>query len=99
MLFFLITHFICYIGFNVSITLTSLFSVSRFLKQDIVLPEGGRNRERVIECEVNFRKAASLNAAKQRQENLEQRKHQLEKAEQRRQTANRKAQKVERRRL
>lgn len=82
-----------------SIILTSLFSVSRFLKQDIVLPEGGRNRERVIECEVNFRKAASLNAAKQRQENLEQRKHQLEKAEQRRQTANRKAQKVERRRL
>ncbi|CAH8626292.1 unnamed protein product [Schistosoma margrebowiei] len=67
--------------------------------EDIVLPEGGRNRERVIECEVNFRKEASLNAAKQRQENLEQRKHQLEKAEQRRQTANRKAQKVERRRL
>ncbi|CAH8598377.1 unnamed protein product [Schistosoma mattheei] len=69
------------------------------MNEDIVLPEGGRNRERVIECEVNFRKAASLNAAKQRQENLEQRKHQLEKAEQRRQTANRKAQKVERRRL
>ncbi|CAH8642282.1 unnamed protein product [Schistosoma rodhaini] len=69
------------------------------VNEDIVLPEGGRNRERVIESEINFRKAASLNAAKQRQENLEQRKHQLEKADQRRQTANKRAQKVERRRL
>lgn len=69
------------------------------INEDIILPEGGRNRERIIENEVNFRKTASLNAAKQRQENLEQRKHQLEKMEQRRQIANKKAQKVERRRL
>ncbi|CAH8290373.1 unnamed protein product, partial [Schistosoma turkestanicum] len=67
--------------------------------KDNILPEGGRNRERVIEKEVNARKAAAVDIAKQRQDNLEQRKQQQEKADQRRQTANKRAQKVEKRRL